>query len=260
MNTPDDRYSRQIRFAPIGEAGQANIHASHALIVGCGALGSSMANMLVRAGLGRLTLIDPDKVEWSNLQRQTLYDEDDARAGRLKVEAAGRRLAAINRDIQIEVKAEEVTAANIESLVGRPDVILDGTDRFPVRYLINDYAVREGLRWIYGGCAASHGTVLPIEPGRTPCLRCLFPDLPDPNQAATADTVGIIAPVAQIVAALQVAEAMKWLSGHAEVPRPVLYQVDLWSGNLQSLALKGSEANCPCCGQGRYDFLNEAQT
>jgi len=251
----DDRYSRQILFAPIGEDGQARIRAAHAVVVGCGALGSTIANALARAGVGRLTLIDPDRVELSNLQRQTLFDEGHVAARTPKAQAAAQRLAEINAQVDIEPVLARIEAATVADLVGHPDAVLDGTDNFPTRYLLNDYCVREGLAWFYGGVAAAYGVAMPILPNRTPCLRCVFPEPPPPEYAPTADTVGIIAPIAHLIASLEVAEALKVLSGHREAIKPQLYTVDLWEGTFGAVRLPGPEKACPCCGQARYDFL-----
>ncbi len=251
----DDRYSRQILFERIGADGQARISRAHAVVVGCGALGSTIANTLARAGVGRLTLIDSDSVELSNLQRQTLYDEAHAAAATPKAEAAAERLGQINAAIEIEPVVARLDAGTIAELVGRPDVLLDGTDNFPTRYLLNDYCVSEGLSWIYGGVAAAYGVAMPILPRTTPCLRCVFPEAPPPEYAPTADTVGILAPIAHLIASIEAAEALKVLSGHPEAIRSLLYTVDLWEGTFGAVRLPGPEPACPCCGQGRYDFL-----
>ncbi len=251
----DDRYSRQSLFAPIGQAGQQRIRASQVVLLGCGALGSTLANALVRAGVGRLTIIDADRLELSNLQRQTLFDEAQAAARAPKAEAARDRLRQINAQVEIVARVERAGPDNIARLVGRPDVVLDATDNFATRYLLNDLCVRDGLPWIYGGCAAAYGVCMPILPHETPCLRCLFPTPPPPEHAPTADTVGILGPIAHAVASLQAAEALKLLSGNRQAVRPVLYTLDLWEGHLASVRLPGPEPDCPCCGAGRYDHL-----
>lgn len=253
--SPDDRYSRQERFAPIGEEGQRRIRASRAVLIGCGALGSTLANALVRAGIGALDIIDADRVAWSNLQRQTLFDEDHVRQGRFKAEAAAEALQRINPDSRVTPRCERVTPENAEAIIGRPAVVLDATDNFPTRYLINDYCVREGLPWIYGGCAAAYGTSLSILPGHTPCLRCLFPDPPPPAAELTCHQVGIIGPIAHLVASIQGAEALKILSGHPEAVAPRLVTIDLWDNRFLSLPLAGRDPGCPCCGQRRFVFL-----
>ncbi|MBN2495995.1 MAG: ThiF family adenylyltransferase [Deltaproteobacteria bacterium] len=250
-----DRYSRQKRFAGLGPAGHDRIRQGRAVLVGCGALGSSIANALVRAGVGRLTLIDDDLLETSNLQRQTLFDERQARAQMPKVEAARERLAQINRDVDLRAIEARVTPETMSDLVGRPDVVLDGTDRFLPRYLINDYCVREAIPWIHGGCAACQGQVMPVLPGVTPCLRCIFPEIPGEEDALNADTLGILGPIAHLVASLQAIEALKILSGRRELVRAVLHAVDPWASRLATISLSGPEPQCPCCGQRRFDFL-----
>ncbi len=244
-----ERYSRQVLLAEIGAAGQASIRAGRAVLIGCGALGSSIANTLVRAGVGRLRFIDADHVELSNLQRQTLYTEADAAAGRLKVEALAAQLARINSEVELEPVAERIDGANIDRLLGRPEVVLDGSDNFDLRYLLNDHCVRTGLSWVYGGVAATYGLAMPVVPGRTPCLRCIFPEPPPPKQAPTADDIGILAPIAHLVAAVQCAEALKLLSGRVAAIQPRLHTADLWAGRLDSLKLGGPEPTCACCGQ-----------
>ncbi|HOX45105.1 MAG TPA: ThiF family adenylyltransferase [Myxococcota bacterium] len=251
----DERYSRQVLFAPVGPEGQRRIRASQVTLLGCGALGSTLANTLVRAGVGRLTIIDSDRLELSNLQRQTLFDEAQAAAGAFKAEAARERLAQINREVEVTARTERAGRDNLARLVGRPDLVLDATDNFATRYLLNDLCVRDGLAWIYGGCAAAYGVCMPVLPHETPCLRCLFPEPPPPEHAPTANTVGILAPIAHAVASLQAAEALKLLSGNRRAVRPVLYTLDLWDSNLGTVRLAGPEPDCPCCGAGRYDFL-----
>jgi molybdopterin/thiamine biosynthesis adenylyltransferase len=248
-----DRYSRQILFAPFGEDGQRVLAESSAVLVGCGALGSSIANTLVRSGIGTLTIIDPDRLELSNLQRQNLFDEDAVAARRFKAEAAYERLRQINHTVDVRVVIERVERHNIVQLIGRPNVILDGCDNFPTRYLLNDYSVRENIPWIFGACAAAHGVAMPILPGRTPCLRCIFPGPPD--QTLTSQQVGILAPIAQAVAALQTVEAMKILSGNAAQITSVLYNVDLWESHLHTPQSLERDSGCRCCAKRRFEFL-----
>jgi adenylyltransferase/sulfurtransferase len=253
-----DRYSRQILFAPIGPAGQARIAASRAVLIGCGALGSTLANALVRAGVGQLDIIDADRVTWSNLQRQTLFDEEHARRNRFKAEAAAEVLAGINPDSRVTVRRERLSARNAASLIGRPAVVLDATDNFATRYLINDYCVREGLPWVYGGCAAAYGNTITVVPGRTPCLRCLFPEPPPAEANLTCHQVGIIGPIAHVVASIQGAEALKFLSGHAEAVVPRLITIDLWDNRFHSLPLAPPDPDCPCCARRQFSFLEPA--
>jgi len=252
-----ERYSRQILFAPMGKDGQDKILSSHVVLIGCGALGSTMANTIVRAGAGHLTIVDPDNVELSNLQRQTLFDEEHARTCAKKAVAASHRLEQINSNVRIRPLTERLTPSNIERIIGRPDVVLDGTDNFPTRYLINDYCVRENIPWVYGGVAASYGVSMSILPHKTPCLRCIFPSPPPPEHSPTADTVGIIAPIAHIIASVQAAQALKIISGNAETIKPTLYTVDLWEDTFNAVKLLAPEPSCPCCGNKNFEFLEE---
>lgn len=249
------RYSRQILFAPVGQAGQERLRSSRVVLIGCGALGSTIANALVRAGVGQLKLVDADRLELSNLQRQTLFDEAQVAERAFKVEAARVRLSEINREVDVVAVVARLDADNAAQLIGKPDLVLDGTDNFSARYLLNDYCVKAGIPWIYGGCAAAYGVAMPIVPGRTPCLRCLFPEPPPAEQTATANTVGILGPIAHLVASLQAGEALKLLTGHSEAVRPVLYAVDLWESALNTVRLPPPEPACPCCGERRFVFL-----
>ncbi len=248
-----ERYSRQILFAPFGEAGQRKLGESSVVLIGCGALGSSIANTLVRAGVGTLTIIDPDRLELSNLQRQSLFDEAAVAAQRFKVEAASERLRQINHAVDVRVVTERLERHNIVRLIGRPTVILDGCDNFPTRYLVNDYSVRETIPWIFGACAAAYGLAMPILPGRTPCLRCIFST--PPEEALTSQQVGILAPIVQVVAALQTAEALKILSGNAAQITPILFDADLWESRVHTLRSVERDPGCPCCAQRRFEFL-----
>jgi adenylyltransferase/sulfurtransferase len=208
-----ERYSRQVVFAGIGPAGQQRLLGSRVVIVGCGALGSFQADALARAGAGRLVLIDRDYVEWSNLQRQWLYDESDAREGVPKAVAAARVIARINSEIEVVPLVTDLTPANIEEAVGLPDLVLDGTDNFETRYLINDYAVSRGIPWIYGAAIGSYGLTMPVLPGRTACLKCIYPDPPAGTQP-TCETAGVLNAVTSMVASWQVAYALRILTGH----------------------------------------------
>jgi molybdopterin/thiamine biosynthesis adenylyltransferase len=248
-----ERYSRQILFAPFGEEGQRKLGESSVVLVGCGALGSCIANTLVRSGVGTLTIIDPDRLELSNLQRQSLFDEAAVAARRFKAEAACERLRQINRTVEVRTVTERLERHNIVRLIGRPNVILDGCDDFPTRYLLNDYSVRENIPWILGACAAAYGLAMPILPGRTPCLRCIFPA--PPEQTLTSQQVGIVAPIVHAVAALQTIEAIKILSGNAAQIAPVLFNVDLWESHLHTLRSIERDPGCRCCAERRFEFL-----
>src|SRR6266852_367816 len=215
-----ERYSRQILFRGIGEQGQERLLASHAVIVGCGALGSLQAMALARAGVGRLSIIDRDYVETSNLQRQFLFDESDAAEALPKAAAAERHLRRINSGIEIHGIIEDLNPSNAGELLDGAEVILDGTDNFETRYLINDFAVSRGIPWIYGAAVSSYGLTMPVIPGRTACLRCVYPEPPAGAQP-TCDTVGVLNPLTAAIGSLQAADALKILSGRSDcvVPR-----------------------------------------
>ncbi|MBI2933363.1 MAG: ThiF family adenylyltransferase, partial [Planctomycetes bacterium] len=209
-----DRYSRQRLFPPLGPAGQERLRAARVTLVGCGALGSHLAQHLARAGVGRLRLCDRDFVELDNLQRQILFDEDDARANLPKAVAAAQKLARINSDVAIDPRVTDVTWSNVEELLADADLVLDGTDNFETRFLLNDACVKLGRPWVYGGCVGSHGMTMTILPGETACFACLVPDLPAPGSSPTCDTAGVLGPTIGVVASLQAAEALKILAGH----------------------------------------------
>lgn len=245
----DDRYSRQERFAPIGVAGQARLATARVAIIGCGALGTAIAEQLCRAGIGFLRLIDRDFVEWSNLQRQSLFSEDDARCSAPKAVAAAARLRVINSVCAIEPLVEDLRAANAEQLLAGVDMVLDGCDNFPTRHLVNEVCCKLHLPWIYGACVGSYGVSVAIIPGESPCLRCLQDELPGAGDTPTCDTAGIIPPAVQMVAAWQVAEALKLLTGDRRAVRSELWACDLWRGTFQRLRLSGwRQTGCVVCG------------
>jgi len=249
------RYSRQELFAPIGPEGQAKLRGARVLVVGCGALGSAVAETLTRAGVGRLTVVDRDLVEPSNLQRQSLFDEDDAAQARPKAAAAEARLRRINSEVDVKGVVADVDAAVAAGLVGDADLVLDGTDNFETRYVLNDVCLREGVPWVYGACVASHGAVLAVRPGETACLRCVVGERPAPGSGETCDTVGVVAPVVQAVAAVQGAEALKLLTGNTPALLPGLVTLDLWAGAFEVTDLSGRAPWCPSCVDGRYDYV-----
>ena len=216
MRPAESRYSRQIRFAPLGEAGQAKIRAASVAIVGCGALGTVQAEAMARAGVGRLRIIDRDFVEWSNLQRQFLFEEADAAEALPKAVAAARRLARVNSEVAVEPMVADLTAANVEDLFEDIDLILDGTDNFETRFLINDAAVDREIPWVYGAAVGSYGIKLAIVPGRTACFRCVYPEPPQGAQP-TCETEGVLAPVTATIASLQVADALKILACRRQI-------------------------------------------
>jgi adenylyltransferase/sulfurtransferase len=250
-----DRYSRQIRFEGIGERGQQRLLASTAAVVGCGALGSFHAGALARAGVGRLVLIDRDYVELSNLQRQWLYEEDDAREGLPKAIAAARRIAGINSGIAVKPHVADLTPSNIARLLGGVAVILDGTDNFETRYLINDYAVREGVPWIYGAAVGSYGLEMPVLPGGA-CLKCVFPEPPGGAQP-TCESAGVVNAVTAAVASLQVADALKVLCGEEVCGR--ITTLDLWSGEVRQISRPEPDPACAACARREFVHLEAAR-
>lgn len=252
---PGDRYSRQVRFAGIGEAGQARLAASRAALVGCGALGSFQAESLARAGVGTLCIVDRDSVELSNLQRQFLFDEADAEAGTPKSVAAARRLAAINSSVTLEPTVADLTASNIEELLEGADVILDATDNFETRYLINDYAVRQGVPWIYGAAVSSYGLAMPVLPGKTACFACVYPDPPQGEQA-TCETAGVLGALTAVVAAWQSSIALKILTGHAEEVAPRITTFDVWEGKTRQVRMPAADPECRVCGKREFRYLD----
>jgi molybdopterin-synthase adenylyltransferase len=253
-----ERYSRQILFHGIGADGQEELLRSKVTIVGCGALGSFQAAALARAGIGRITIIDRDYVEPSNLQRQWLFEESDAAEAIPKAAAAERRLARINSSIRVRGVVADLTPANAPALLGEPDLILDGTDNFETRYLMNDYAVRQGVPWIYGAAVGSYGLAMPVFPGRTACLRCVYPDPPAGIQP-TCETAGVLNVITSLVASIQVAAALRILSGHAAEIEPRITRVDLWSGGIRQTPVPPRDPDCPTCVGREFPFLAETR-
>ena len=250
----NDRYSRQILFPPIGAEGQERLGSSRVVIVGCGALGSVAAEQLVRAGIGSLRLIDRDFVEESNLQRQCLFTEDHVRLALPKAVAAESILGTMNSQVTVDGVVEDLTHRNVEALCAESDLILDGTDNFETRYLLNDYALRTGRTWVYGACVGSYGTAFAFRPRVTPCLQCLFPQPPAPGSAETCDTSGILAPVVHLVASYQVAQVLKILVGTE--PASTMLKVDVWENRMKLVSLEGArDPDCPCCVALELRFL-----
>jgi molybdopterin/thiamine biosynthesis adenylyltransferase len=254
------RYSRQELFAGIGAEGQKRLGAARVLVVGCGALGSSLAETLVRAGVGSVTVVDRDFVEESNLQRQSLFDEQDAAEGLPKAVAAERRLRRVNATLAVRGIVADVAADNVRSLVEGQDLVLDGTDNLETRFLVNDACVRAGVPWVYGACVGSHGLALLVRPGTTPCLRCLLGELPAAGSQPTCDTVGIVSPIVHVVAGVQAAEALKLLAGRPEALLPGLVSVDVWTGAFDVLDLRGRAPSCPGCTEGRFEPVEAGAT
>lgn len=270
-----DRYHRQTLLPGIGESGQARLARAHVLVVGCGALGAASADLLARAGVGTLTLVDRDVVEITNLQRQVLYDERDVEEALPKVEAARRRIAAVNRHVRLVTHAIDFDHRAATAIVEQVDVIVDGLDNFPTRYLLNDLAVARGLPYVYAGAVGTTGmamTILPhpahgrprdgalvrwSEPQSTPCLRCLFPEAPPPGSTPTCDTAGVLGPVVTTVASRQAAETIKLLVGHVDAVDRSLWSIDMWSNEMRRFDVGAARrADCPCCGAGVFEFLH----
>jgi molybdopterin-synthase adenylyltransferase len=255
-----EKYSRQVLFAGIGPEGQQRLLASRAAIVGCGAIGAAAANLLVRAGVGYLRIIDRDFVEPSNLQRQTLFDESDALNVLPKAVAAERKLRSINSSVAVEGAVADLTPRNVESLLDGVQLLLDGTDNFETRFLLNDVAVKSNLPWIYAAGVASYGLTMTIRPGATACLACLL----ESGTAAqgleeTCDTIGVLGPIVNLIASLQVAEALKLLSGHPEALHGRLLSCDVWTGRMQSIGV-ARHPECRACSQRDFAYLSgEAQ-
>ena len=252
------RYSRQVLFSEIGEAGQRRLMASGVTLFGCGALGGAVANTLVRAGVGRIRICDRDYIERDNLQRQVLFDEDDITAALPKAEAAARKLRRINPEVTIEAAVVDVNHTNIERLSGDADLLLDGTDNFETRYLINDLAVKTGRPWIYGAVVGASGLCMPVLAGETPCLRCVFPEPPPPEMNPTCDTAGVVGPAVSLVAAAQAMEALKILAGRPDAVNRHLLSIDAWTGRYANLNVERAFApgECICCGRRRFEYLD----
>ncbi len=258
MEIPE-RYSRQVLFAGIGEAGQARLLNAHAVIIGCGALGAMQAETLARAGVGHLTLVDRDFVEESNLQRQIMFEESDARERLPKAIAAAQRIARVNSQIAVEPIVADVNFETVEEIISGADVILDGTDNFETRFLLNDAAVKAGITWIYGAAVGSYGLTMTITPD-APCLRCVLEALPEPGSGPTCDTAGVVMPIIAVIASLQASEALKWLTGQTDKLHRSLIQIDVWDFTISRIDLSRFEkrADCPACGRREFEFLRGA--
>jgi adenylyltransferase/sulfurtransferase len=251
------RYSRQILFEGLGEEGQRRICASSVAVVGVGALGSFHASILARAGVGVLRLIDRDFVEASNLQRQVLYDEEDARQLLPKATAAERKLRRVNSQVKVEGIVADLNFTNADRLLSGVDLILDGSDNFEARLLINDFAVARGVPWVYGACVGSYGLSFAILPGDTPCLRCIFESAPPPGSTPTCDTAGVLGSIVAVISGVQTAEALKILSGRRERVNRQIVAADVWEGRLQTIELGpgARRADCPACGRHQFEYL-----
>ncbi|WP_242314521.1 thiazole biosynthesis adenylyltransferase ThiF [Bacillus cereus group sp. BfR-BA-01355] len=256
----NNRYSRQELFSPIGAEGQQKIREKHVLIIGAGALGSANAEMFVRAGVGKITIVDRDYVDWSNLQRQQLYAESDVKNNLPKAIAAKKRLEEINSDVTIKALVQDVTAEELEELVTNVDVIIDATDNFETRFIVNDIAQKYSIPWIYGACVGSYGLSYTILPSKTPCLSCLLQSIP--LGGATCDTAGIISPAVSLVVSHQVTEALKLLVEDYESLRDGLVSFDMWKNEYLCMNVqKLRQHNCPSCGENAiYPYLNKENT
>ncbi|HEX7057165.1 MAG TPA: ThiF family adenylyltransferase [Bacilli bacterium] len=251
------KYSRQTLFAPIGLQGQTKLAQAKAAVVGVGALGTALANYLVRAGVGYVRLIDRDVVEESNLNRQLLFGEDDASCSRPKAEAAAHALRRVNSAVQIEPVTEDLHAFNAARLLADMDIILDGTDNFSTRYLLNDVSLKFGIPWVYGGAVGARSVSISFVPRSTPCFRCLYPAMPGNGVLETCDTAGVIGPAAGLTASVQAAEALKILVGDSKRLRPSLIFIDLWSNEFRHIDVSGAKRkDCPACAEKNYEFLD----
>jgi adenylyltransferase/sulfurtransferase len=256
---PDfERYAKQVLFAGIGEAGQERLSRSRVLLVGCGALGSVLAETLVRAGVGFVRLVDRDFVETSNLQRQVLFDEEDVARRLPKAVAAAEKLRRINSQTTVDPHVTDVDHENVLEFARGSDLILDGTDNFEVRFLLNDAALETGIPWVYAGVIGSHGQTMAVFPGRTACLRCLIETVPEPGTTETCDTAGVLGPAVQVIASLQATAALQILAGRADEVPPGLAIVDVWEGTLRRMGTKGlrEQGTCPACGKGERLWLS----
>jgi molybdopterin-synthase adenylyltransferase len=252
---PLSRYSRQVLLPQIGAEGQERLLRSRIVVIGVGALGTALASGIVRAGAGYVRIVDRDFIEEHNLQRQTLFDEDDIAAHLPKAIAAANKLRRANHQVTVEPVVADVNPGNIEALISDCDLVLDGGDNFEVRMLVNDATLKHRLPWIYGAAIGMTGMTMPFVPGEGPCFRCMVSELPAPGSTDTCDTVGVLGTVPQVIAALQVTEALKLLTGnHQDLCRD-LRIFDLWQGTTERCSLTKGDTPCPACDEGRYEFL-----
>lgn len=255
MNEQDRaRYLRQIIFSGLGEAGQEKLLAARVLVVGCGATGSVIASTLARAGIGFLKIADRDFVELNNLQRQVLYDESDVSSRTPKAIAAAQKLGRINSTIQIQPCVTDANAENIEDLIADVDLVLDGTDNFETRYLVNDACVKQNKPWIYGGAVSSYGATITIVPHSTACFRCVFRNAPPAGTLPTCDTAGVIAPIVNVMGSLVSAEAIKLISGSGERNAGLIH-IDLWENTFDTVEI-ARRTDCPCCVEHHFEYLD----
>jgi len=251
----EERYSRQILFRPIGAEGQQRLAAAHAVIVGCGATGSALSSLLARAGVGHLRIIDRDYIEPSNLQRQILFDEADAAESLPKAIAAARKIKSFNSEITVKPQVADLTPSNIEDLLEAADIVLDGTDNFETRYLLNDYAIKNSLPWIYSAAVGSYAVTMNVLPGETACLACIFPDSPR-GVVETCDTSGILNSAVNLVASIAATEAMKFLTGARDKMRRTLLSFDVWENDHSEIKVTHPREDCRACAE--HDFIHLA--
>src|SRR5947209_4313565 len=249
-----ERYSRQTLFGPIGKAGQERLASTSVAIIGCGALGTGLANNLCRAGVGRIVIADRDYIQLNNLQRQILFDEVDIAHRLPKAIAATERLRRINSEIQVEPLVEDINADGIEALVREVDLVLDATDNFETRYLLNDACIKHGRPWIYSGVIASYGVTMNIVPVETPCLRCVFPDMPLPGTTPTCDTAGVLNGIVGVITGVASTEALKIVLKSEKISRAMVW-MDVWENTCDRIELP-RQPDCPACGQHHYEFLD----
>ena len=249
-----DRYSRQILFPGIGAEGQSRLAHAHAAVIGCGATGAAAASLLARAGVGRLTLIDRDYVEPSNLQRQILFDESDALAALPKAEAARRKLATFNSTLQVDAHISDLVPANIAALLSGAQILLDATDNFETRYLLNDFAIQQSIPWIYTAAVGAYAATMNILPGQTSCLACIFPAAPA-GPVDTCDTAGILNTAVNLAASIAVTEALKLLTGQSRLMRRTLLSFDLWTSETSQVSAAAPRPGCTVCGARQFHHL-----
>jgi molybdopterin/thiamine biosynthesis adenylyltransferase len=252
-----DRYSRQILMPEIGLKGQERLSKSSVLIVGCGALGTVIANSLVRAGVGFVRIIDRDFIELNNLPRQILFDEEDIRKGLPKAIAAAEKLRLINSDVKIEPIVADLTSGNIEELIKDVDLVLDGTDNFETRFLINDACVKLGIPWIYGGVVSTNGMSYTIIPGKTACFKCIIGNIPEHGSSPTCDTVGVLGMAVGIIASIEAIEAVKLLIGDHDALIKKLIYIDAWYGTWKMIDIQKKGKSCSVCDERKFDFLEQ---
>ena len=252
-----NRYARQISFSGIGSDGQEQLGGSVVAILGCGALGTVAAEILTRAGIGTVKVIDRDVVEWSNLQRQALFTEEDARSGRAKSEAAVAHLSTLNREIQLLAEVADIHAGNIGVLLSGCDLVIDASDNFVLRFLLNDWSLETSTPWVHGGCVGAMGQVHFFSGSGGPCFRCLVPQAPPPDAVQTCDTAGVVGAATHAIASLQAMEAIKWLSGNRDRIRSKLLSIDFWENRIRELTLSRlSNDQCIACGQRNFEYLS----